>query len=210
MEDLLRSLEKWRVAEPGVRHKLAVNASHRFAAENAAFIILAWDYVFRPSDRKAEGLRDVFIKNEGKMFVNLSFAGRRNAMALLTAGTPPVNGLAARMALAAGPATRMRGPAVMSAPSMRGRAAGVSSRPMAGRVAGRAGGFRAGGAGNYNLVTKALNIAVPEIDVVIREAVGQPEDFHASEKVAERLHYLLTEQLPLLRGYWGADLDGLF
>lgn len=209
MERLLKAFATWRLAEPGARHKLLVNASHNFASENALFMICAWDYVFHANGTKAEGFRELFLERSGKLSVNLPDALRQGALGLLRTGTSYVPAPERMMAIARGPGTRLRGPATVAAPPARGRGLGTSHRPMG--AAGRevAGGIRLGGAANYNLVTQALTVAVPEIDTLIRDAVGQPGDFHAGPKVDGPGHPLLAEAVALVRGFWGADVEAL-
>lgn len=82
MEKMVRAFGHWRLNEPPTRHKLLVNSSHRYAHENALFMILAWDYVLNPTDRKITGLRDLFIRAKGDLFVNIPGPMRSKSSAL--------------------------------------------------------------------------------------------------------------------------------
>lgn len=206
MEKMLRTFAAWKLRNPVMRHKFLVNSSHRYSTENGLFMVLAWDYVFNPTHQKLECLRRHFLMRDKELTINLSSPQRARCLAILHSGEEPRDGLEATLALGRAGPSRGRAGVVTAAP-VRARGTGVTARPMAAAGRGRAGGVRGGGAGDYNLATLALSIAVPEISTIQHGALGQPDYFLAGPKDAPLMHHLMSEMLPLIRAYWGEELD---
>lgn len=80
MENTIKTFEAWKLSLPRERHKLSVYFSHRLQSENILFLICAWDYIYRPCDAKASGLRDLFIRASSVCELNVSSSSRTKAL----------------------------------------------------------------------------------------------------------------------------------
>ncbi|RVT86723.1 hypothetical protein DXV76_01140 [Rhodobacteraceae bacterium CCMM004] len=159
-------------------------AQHR--SETMLYMICCWDYAYRPSDDKVEGLREVSIQNGGEGQSNVSGSQRRKALAFFDA---PIR-------LQAPQQTRARGRGVISNDVQ------VSTY----RGPGMSGGVQMGGAGNYNLVTKAIEMTLPECarslkdlgDFDLSKVLTQGTKVKTPATGADRVIRQIQE-------YWGAD-----
>lgn len=88
MEKTLALFAKWKIEQPEQRRALYVHSSHQHTAENIIYMICSWDYIYRPSDLKLEGLVSVFISDDAAGEINVSGSDRKKALNLL--GNPKV------------------------------------------------------------------------------------------------------------------------
>lgn len=131
MEKTIELFTKWKVEQPTQRRALYVHSCHLLQYESVLYMICAWDYVYRPTDTKAAGITDLFIRTGSAGEVNVSYSNRKAAVKLID---------------------KPAAPTVMNLGTNWKRAAKLLRR----------GGVKPGGAGNYNLTTKAIEQTLPE------------------------------------------------
>ena len=131
MQDSLKLFASWNCENPTQRRALYLLSAQQYQEENILYLIGCWDYVFRPDDRKAQGLAELFIRKGSIAEINVSSHDRGAAMRMLTA---PLTSRGKR---------RIRGGRQM-----------LDGAP-------NKGGLTFGGTGNYNLMTKAIEMTLP-------------------------------------------------
>lgn len=142
MQKSLALFSRYKVSEPNYRRALYLHSSAQHSEENVLYMICCWDYIFNPTDEKIEGLKKVFLETGAPSEVNISSSNRKLALGLL--GELGIADVIPSKGYGAGARGRLRSAAVFN------------------RTAVRTGGIYEGGAGNYNLATKAIETSLPE------------------------------------------------
>jgi len=135
MEDTFNLFEKCKMNDKAMRRALFVKSLETFREENVLFMICCHDYVYHPEDYKISALVNLFIKSGSLIEINVSSSQRNKALKLLSDPKIQVN----FEHIASNKSPRNRPKLQMS----------------------KQGGAREGGAANYNLMTKAIEITLP-------------------------------------------------
>ena len=149
MEKTIRLFTEWKVEQPTQRRAMYVHSSHQFNHENVLYLICCWDYVYKPTDAKVQGLIDVFITANAPGEINVSGSNRKKALKLL--GNPAAPKVSYE-------GTNKRAPITLL----------------------HKGGVKTGGAANYNLMTQAIEVTLPE-------CMRQVDDFNWGDKMLSKL-----------------------
>lgn len=162
-------------------------------SDSILFFICGHDFIFKPHILKFTGIANLFIAEHGEFPVNIYPECRTAVLALL--GNPTLS-------------ASIEGTSV-------GATAGVPVRfdPALMR---RQGGVQAGGVGNYNLQTKALELMVThprgmDFQGTIRNEIIPKFNASYAKRgtVSDLTKETLTQMRTALTPYWGADIRNL-
>ena len=184
MQKMLENFKEYGIGDLQKQRKAFIHAVKAFEGEGVLFLICARNYVFKPTDEKAEALIELFLKPAPKtghdancLSINISGFTRQKLFKILQ--TPKV---------------------VVS------NGAGGDPRQVTNFV--KRGGFSKGSAGNYNLVTKALDLAVEDL-TNRNSSFNQLKDLDHSKQGASTIPALGRNLVEVLRPYWGKELPQL-
>ena len=182
MEKTLKLFSAWKVEQPAMRRAMFVHASHQRTEENILYMICCWDYVFKPSDEKLDGLVDVFLRPGSEGEINVSYRNRKAVLRSLNKPTAPI--------------VMLEG----------------SNKQVFFKKFLRKGGRRTGGVANYNLMTKAIETTLPECMGQINDVSGSNEkisDLMLGGAGNLRPTPEATKLVRLISRYWGAAVVDL-
>jgi len=169
---------KLQISVPGCVPDLVRGSFKLLQQENVIFLALGYDYWFNPADLKADGLYEAFLMDQPASVsaedlpqLNCSAQAKKQISSLWFA--PAVSAK-----------RELLGGAVMETPQTQGLGDAIDLKVR------RSGGVMNGAAGNYNLVTKVLDVVV--------------DDFNSSGLAAD-----LQKKLPTATGPMDASKRGL-
>ena len=149
MQKSLKLFSEWKVEQPAQRRAMYVHSSQQFNHENILYLICCWDYVYKPTDDKLQGLVNLFIVNNAPAMINISGSNRKKALKLL--GNPAAPKVSYEGSNKRAPITLLH-----------------------------KGGVKGGGAANYNLMTQAIEVTLPE-------CMNQVDDPNQGDKMLSKL-----------------------
>jgi hypothetical protein len=156
-----------------------------FIHDTTLFLIAGMDFIHNPSDLKFDGINQVFVQPEGAFPINIGASTRRTFSSMLS--SPAIS-----VGIEGASSVKVHhSPALMV----------------------KAGGVRAGGAGNYNLQTQAL-------EFIVTDGEGLKKQSQISDYMAQMVRLtaggdpagkqsLIDEMKDAMRPYWGGDLGVL-
>ena len=177
MENTLKLFAQWNLEQPEQRKALFVHGSHKWYEEEIVYMICCWDYVYRPTDKKAEGLYEVFLKPQAPILVYAYQIHMSDSRKLLT--NPKIK-------------AKIQGSKEEIVLSLQ-----------------KTGGLKAGGAGNYNLMTKAIELTLPDAVYKVgkdAELVNLVKSGTQGKKATKSALDILTNYVAK---YWGAGIKDL-
>ena len=177
MEKTLKLFAEWNLEQSEQRKALFVHGSHKWYEEEIVYMICCWDYVYRPKDKKAEGLYEVFLKPKAPVLVYAYQTRMSGARKLLT--NPKVK-------------AKYEGSTEETVLSLQ-----------------KTGGLKAGGAGNYNLMTKAIESTLPDAVAKLSKDEGVVTLVKSGTQGKKPTQSALDILTNYVAKYWGADIKDL-
>lgn len=205
MQTFLGICEDLRLGQTSLNRQRLLASLPALLGDTVFFLICGYDFVYHPNDRKFEGIGELFVRPYGPHNINL---GKKCVDRFFDMQSSPSF------------SASVEGTAWLGKPGMR-----VNFNPAQMR---QAGGVRVGGAGNYNLQTKALDMLLTDDkDGLDRQQMitGGRGDEHADNKFtwprlqrvclaphvvpSELSEATLAQMRDNVLPYWGGDTINL-